>query len=255
MATIRQVAKLAGVAPITVSRVINNSTYISAEIRERVEKAIAELNYVPNSLGPSLRSKKTHILALILSDITNPFWTTVARGVEDVCNARGYSIVLCNTDESQSKLDQYVNVMLRKQVDGIFLVPINTNPDTLRKIQKHGTPVVVLDRAVLEGNVDIVRCDSEDGAYQVTRHLIQQGHRHIVIVTGSSDISTARDRVAGYRRALAEANLPINERNIYWGEFSHDAGYRAAKEALQTTPYPTGIVAGNNFIAIGVIHP
>src|SRR5215468_11126931 len=123
MATIRDVARHAGVAPITVSRVVNNSGYVSKEIRERVEKSISELHYIPNALGPSLRSKKTHILALILSDVTNPFWTTVARGVEDACNQQGYYVVLCNSDESQIKQDQYVSVMLRKRVDGFLLVP------------------------------------------------------------------------------------------------------------------------------------
>ena len=126
MPTIRDVAKHAGVAPITVSRVINNAGYVSQEIRERVQQSIAELNYVPNALGPSLRSKKTQILALILSDITNPFWTTVARGVEDACSANGYYVVLCNTDESQSKHDQYISVMLRKQVDGFSVRDVHS---------------------------------------------------------------------------------------------------------------------------------
>src|SRR5258707_15736098 len=121
MPTIRDVAKRAGVAPITVSRVINNSGYVSQDVRQRVEQAIADLNYIPNSLGPSLRSKRTNILALVLSDITNPFWTTVARGVEDTANQRGYHLILRNTDESPVKQDDYLIFMLKKK-DGGFLV-------------------------------------------------------------------------------------------------------------------------------------
>src|ERR1700694_5707655 len=112
MPTIREVAKHAGVAPITVSRVLNKTGYVSQEVRDRVEQAIADLHYIPNALGVSLRSSRTNILPLVISDITNPFWTTVARGVEDAANEKGYYVVLCNTDESQSKLEQYVNVML-----------------------------------------------------------------------------------------------------------------------------------------------
>src|SRR3972149_3198676 len=100
MSTIHDVARRAGVAPITVSRVVNNNGYVSKETRRRVEAAIVELNYIPNALGPSLRSKRTQTLALVLSDITNPFWTTVARGVEDAANRHGYHVIICNTDES-----------------------------------------------------------------------------------------------------------------------------------------------------------
>jgi LacI family transcriptional regulator len=254
MTTIRDVAKHAGVAPITVSRVVNNSGYVSQEIRQRVEKSVAELSYVPNSLGPSLRSKKTYILALILSDITNPFWATVARGVEDACDAHGYYVVLCNTDESQAKQDRYVTVMLRKQVDGFLLVPARSSNETIRTIQEQNIPVVVLDRTVSDADVDTVRCDSEMGAYQITRHLVHRGHQNIAVLSGSLEISTAIDRVAGYQRAIKEAGLSVDEHNIYWGDFGHDAGFEAMKQVLLTRPRPTALVAGNNFIAIGAMH-
>ncbi len=254
MPTIRDVAKHAGVAPITVSRVINNADYVSQEIRERVQRSIAELNYVPNALGPSLRSKRTQILALILSDITNPFWTTVTRGVEDACSANGYYVILCNTDESQIKLDQYVSVMLRKQVDGFLLVPVQRSTDMIRKIQLQEIPVIVLDRTVTGVEVDIVRCDSGEGAYQVTGHLLKQGHQNIAILSGPPEISTAVDRVEGYRRAMAEAGMAANEDNIFWGNFEHETGYEGTKRLLRMMPRPTALVAGNNFIAIGAMR-
>jgi LacI family transcriptional regulator len=251
---IRDVAKHSGVAPITVSRVINNAIYVRKEIRDRVQKSIAELNYVPNALGPSLRSNKTHILALILSDITNPFWTTLSRGVEDACNANGYYLMLCNTDEAQSKQDQYVSVMLQKQVDGFLLVPVKGSSDPIHKIQRQNIPLVVLDRTVTDADVDVVRCDSVEGAYQITKHLLQQGHQNIAILTGPAEISTAADRVSGYCRAMTDAGLVINEDNIYWGNFSHEAGYADTRRLLQRMPRPTALVAGNNFIAIGAMH-
>ena len=159
MPTIRDVAKLAGVAPITVSRVVNDSDYVSQATRAKVEAAVEELGYVPNMLGPSLRFMQTMTLAMVISDITNPFWTTVTRGVEDVAQANGYSTILCNTDKSQEKQEQYLQMLLRRRMDGILLVPTSRSPDPIRLIQKQGIPVVVLDRQVLDVDVDTVRAE------------------------------------------------------------------------------------------------
>ena len=122
MATVRDVAKLAGVSPITVSRVINHAGYISEETRQRVEEAIRQLGYVPNTLARSLRLRQTNTLALVLTDITNPFWTTVVRGVEDAASDAGFNVILCNTDESEVEQEKYLNVLLQKRVDGVLLV-------------------------------------------------------------------------------------------------------------------------------------
>jgi LacI family transcriptional regulator len=167
MSNIRDVAKLAGVAPITVSRVINNSGYITDETRQRVEEAIRSLGYVPNSLARSLRSHKTRMLALVLTDITNPFWTTVARGVEDAASDAGFSVILCNTDESAVEQERYIRVILEKQVDGVLLVPAGDPREPVRTIRSQQTPVVVLDRCVpTDLDTDVVRCDSVRGAYE-----------------------------------------------------------------------------------------
>ena len=143
MPTIREVAQKAGVAPITVSRVINDSGYVSASTRQKVQAAIDELGYVPNMLGPSLRFQQTMTLAVVITDITNPFWTTVTRGVEDVAQANGYSTILCNTDESEAKQEQYVQMLLRRRIDGILLVPACSDAEAIELIQKQGIPVVV----------------------------------------------------------------------------------------------------------------
>ena len=143
MANIRDVARKAGVAPITVSRVINDSEYVSAEVRSRVEKAIAELNYVPNRLGPSMRSKRSNTIGLIVTDITNPFWTTVVRGVEDAAYKAGYHLFLCNSDESLEKELEYTELLLSRQVDGFLIAPANTSSDSLEVIQKQKKPIVL----------------------------------------------------------------------------------------------------------------
>src|SRR4030066_1326173 len=132
MPTIRDVAKLARVAPITASRVISNSGYASDEVRQRVNQAVEQLGYVPNFLARSLRSKRTCTLAWVLTDITNPFWTTVARGAEDAASKAGFSMMLGNTDESEEKQARYMKALLEKQIDGILFVPVGKTPALIR---------------------------------------------------------------------------------------------------------------------------
>ena len=254
MPTIRDVAERAGVSPITVSRVINNSGYVSQETRLRVEAAIAELQYVPNSLARSLRFKRTHTLALVLTDITNPFWTTVARGVEDAASQCGFNVILCNTDENEAKQSEYLNVLLQKQVDGFLLVPARSTPDPIVLIQSQKVPTVVLDRQVPGAQVDIVRGDSEGGAYQLVRLLLSLGHRRIAMLSGPVSISTAADRVTGYCRALQELGLEAQAELICYGEYTQESGYQMAQKVLSLIPRPTALFAANNFIAIGALR-
>ena len=254
MATIRDVARRAGVSAITVSRVINKSGYVAEKTRAQVETAIAELKYVPNRLAKSLRHKQTDTLALLVSDITNPFWTTVARGAEDVANEQGLNVILCNTDESETKQDNYLNLVLQKQVDGIVLVPVNGQCDAIRWIQEQDVPVVVVDRRVTPTCADVVRCDSEGGAYELVHHLLDLGHRQIAMLNGPDNVSTAIDRAAGYRKALVEARLAFDPRLITYGEFTLQSGYEMAQRALNFTPRPTALFAANNFIAIGALR-
>jgi LacI family transcriptional regulator len=251
MSAIHEVAKRAGVAPITVSRVVNNNGYVSDETRRRVEAAIRELNYIPNSLGPSLRSKRTQTLALVLSDITNPFWTTVARGVEDAANIRDYHVIIGNTDESPDKQEDYLLFLMKKQVDGFLIVPASSG--SLGMLQKRRVPFVVLDRNIPDKEIDSVRGDSVSGAYELTKHLLGLGHRHVAIVTGRQDQTTACDRVLGALQAFEEAGLS-EKPLVYWGEFTQESGYMHTKQALETEPHPTAIFATNNFLAIGVMR-
>jgi LacI family transcriptional regulator len=253
MANIRDVAKRAGVAPITVSRCINNSGYCSSEVRARVEAAIVELGFIPNRLATGLRSKRTHTIALLLTDITNPFFTTIARGVEDIASGAGYTVIFCNTDESITKEQMYLQMLLEKRVDGILLVPALSRIDSVKTIKKHGTPVVVIDRRLPELHTDVVRCDSEQGAYDLIRLLLSLGHRDIAILNGPRGVSTADDRLAGYRRALAEAGVSKNNRHEMHGAFTQQSGWEMANKATKATTRPTAVFAANNVITFGAI--
>lgn len=253
MATIRDVAKRAGVAPITVSRVMNNSGYVKPETRRRVEEAAAELHYVPNMLAHSFRSKRTNTLALVLPDITNPFWTTVARGVEDVAGAQGFSVFFCNTDENETKQSRYLAALLRRRVDGVLLAPVTNNSAPVQMLLRQNVSVVVLDRRVEDVEVDIVRGDSIGGAYQLVRHLVDLGHRQIAVLSGPANLSVSQDRVAGYARALNEAGLAIDPTLVTFGAFTVESGRDRMQALLARRPRPTAIFAGNNFIAAGAL--
>jgi LacI family transcriptional regulator len=252
MPTIQDVARRAGVAPITVSRVINNSGYASEETRSRVEAAIQELGYVPNTLARGLRSKRTNTLALVVTDITNPFFTLIARGVEDVASASGFTVIYCNTDESETKEEKYINILVQKQVDGVLLVPACSNSISVKFLFSNEIPVVLIDRSIPGFQTDLVRCNSEEGAYDLTKHLIELGHERIVTITGPRGVSTSEDRVLGYRRALSEAGLE-SFASIYYGAFTQASGYELTNQVLELSLRPTAIFGANNFLSIGVL--
>ncbi|MCY4071880.1 MAG: LacI family DNA-binding transcriptional regulator [Chloroflexi bacterium] len=254
MPNIRDVAQRAGVAPITVSRVINDTGYVSDELRQRVEQAISDLNYVPNRLGPSMRSKRSHTVGLVVADITNPFWTTVVRGVEDAAYKAGYHLFLCNSDESVYKEREYVELLLSRQVDGFLIVPAETQFDVLELIQKQGKAIVLLDRYVRTRSIDIVRGDSDGAGYLLTRHLLDLQHRDIAMLNGPRLASTAVERAKGYRRAMNEAGFLDRSERILWGEYTQESGYYQTLEALQWRPRPTALIAANNFIALGIVR-
>jgi LacI family transcriptional regulator len=254
MTTIKDVAQRAGVSTMTVSRVLNHSGYVGDETRARIEAAIAELKYVPNRLAGSLRFKRTRTLALVLSDITNPFFTTVARGVEDAASEQKFSVIFTNTDECEDEQAEQLNTLAQKQIDGVLLVPAADSPEPVEFLQAQGIPVVLLDRRIGEAEVDVVRCASEPGAYELTRLLLGLGHRRIATLAGPASVSTAAERVAGYRRALAEFTATTEAavaEIIYHGPLTQASGYQMAQEALAAQPRPTAIFAANNFIAIG----
>jgi LacI family transcriptional regulator len=250
MPTIQDVAKKAGVAPMTVSRVINQSGYTSPDVRARVQAAVEELGYMPNSLARSLRIRRTNTIALILTDITNPFFTTLARGVEDAASKAGYTVIFGNTDESEEKEKHYLDMILQKRVDGILLVPAGGSVLPVEHIRHYHTPVVVLDRRIPGEVVDVVRCDSEQGAYRLTRLLLDLGHRQIALLNGPAGVSTSEDRAVGYLRGMREAGLAPQ---LAYGSFTVESGGAMTRKALKMQPCPTALIAGNNFIAIGAL--
>jgi LacI family transcriptional regulator len=232
---------------------MNNSGHCKPETRARVNAAVAELGFVPNRLANAFRSRRTNTLALILTDITNPFFTTIARGVEDIASEKRYTVVFCNTDESASKEKMYLQMLMEKRVDGILLVPALNGLDSTALVRKQNIPIVVLDRRLPELITDVVRCDSEGGAYELARLLLSLGHREIAILNGPKGVPTSEDRLAGYRRALSEAGIPINSKREYYGTFTQESGFELTHKVFSEAQKTTALFAVNNFIAIGAL--
>lgn len=253
MSTISDVAKRAGVAPVTVSRVINNAPNVSVSTREKVQQAIKALGYVPSGAAQSLRSKRTRSLALLVSDITNAFWTTVARGVEDAAQSHNYSILLCNTDESKAKQQRYLDVVISQRVDGVIIAPYDSDAENLINLRRRNISTVVIDRQISGWDVDTVIGDSISGARALTQHLISLNHKRIAVISGPENTSTSKDRLAGYQIALNQTGIPFEPDLIKYGEFRSASGEQLTLELLDSAQKPTAIFAANNVIAMGVV--
>jgi len=255
--TQEDVAREAGVSRATVSYVINNRTdgnvRISEETRCRVLEAIEELGYRPNVLARSLRQGQTHTIGMIVPDNTNPFFAEVARGVEDTSFEQGYSVILCNSDGDLDKELLYTNVLAEKRVDGILFVAAGMSTEHICALQERRMPVVVVDRDIPDVAVDSVMTANERGGWLATRHLIELGHRHIGCIAGPSDVTPSAERVTGYRHALREAGLPVDEVLILKGDFQYESGYQAARQLLSMEDPPTAIFACNDLMAIGTV--
>jgi LacI family transcriptional regulator len=251
--TIGDVARQAGVSTVTVSRVLNNAPNVNPATRLRVEQTIRELGYVPNVVARSLRSKRTSSLALILPDVTNPFWTTVARGVEDAAQSSGYSVLLCNTDESCIKQLRCIDLVASRRVDGVIIAPFDSDVQNIQALRSREIAIVLVDRSISDWDTDMVRGDSVGGAQALVRHLIGLGHTRIAMISGPLITSTAQDRVDGYCAALREAGIAPDPALIRRGEFRASSGDELMGQLLDGGLNPTAVFAANNAIAMGVI--
>ena len=254
MPTIREVALRAGVSPTTVSHVINNTRFVSAEARQRVLDAMAELNYRPNVLARSLRRGETRTLGLILPDSANPFFAEIARAIEDAAFSAGYSVILGNSENQLTKEQVYVDVLVNKQVDGLIFVATGDHSPSLEQLVGDGLPVVVVDRRLSDLEVDTVLTDNLQGGLTATRYLLDLGHQRIACVTGPSNLTPSAERVIGYRQALQERSLSVDEALIRKGDFHPHSGYLAVSELLNCQPRPTAIFICNDMMAIGALR-
>jgi LacI family transcriptional regulator len=252
VATISDVAAKAGVSTATVSRALNGKSTVDPELVARVVAAASELGYQPNGPARNLRRQEAAVLALIISDVENPFFTAIARGVEDVAHTVGYSVVLCNADENADKERRYVDVAIQERVAGVIMSPTTTAANVDLLINR-GTPLVAVDRPLPDRTADTVLVDTRLAARQATEHLLAQGYRRIGCITGPTGVRTADDRLAGYRDALRAARVKSSPRLVRRTEFKAAGAGRAAKELLSQVEPPDALLVANSAMVVGVL--
>ena len=253
--TIKDVARQAGVSPMTVSRVINGSERVRPETRRRVEEAIADLGYVPSRLARGLIRQKTGTLALIVPDVANPFFTLIVRGAEDVARRADYRIILCDTRADLTLERDSVEEMLAHRVDGVAIAPVSDRSRAhLRRLARFGVPFVLIDRTIPGVDSDVIVGDSVGGARRLVEHLISLGHRRIGLIVESDEVSTARDRRRGYEDGLHAAGIPVDPTLIVRATVDPSGGFDGMRRLLELDEAPTAVFTVNNLVALGAIE-
>ena len=254
MATIYDVAKLAGVSPATVSRVMNGVT-VSPDLAEAVRSAAKELNYTANRTARALRNRNSQVIALIIPDIENPFFTSLGRGVEDLAQASGYSVVLCNSDEDVTKESRYIDIALSENMAGIILAPASDRSD-LSALVSRNHPVVAVDRGPHGFNIDAVTLDSHGAGAAATTALLARGFRRVACITGPQDVETAQQRSAGWSDVVQpRGQHPLGpDELLLHANYRVDGGFLAMRELLAMTNPPDAVVVANNLMGAGALQ-
>lgn len=254
MTRIRDVADRAGVSTATVSRVLNGIP-VREDLAEAVRSAVAELGYVPHATARSLRRGQSDVIALVVPDVENPFFTTIARAVEDVAQEAGYSVVLCNSDDDVKKETKYLEIAARENMAGVIIAPATADP-AISTLLASRRGVVVIDREV-NFDIDQITFDNVQLGRQATRKLLDKGHEQIVCVTGPRTTSTAVQRANGWQQELISAGYPPDESSLTYANFRVDGGKDAAARYLETGLLggrATAILATNNLVGVGVLQ-
>lgn len=254
MTNIKDVAERAGVSITTVSHVINETRFVSDDLRERVLNAMNELNYRPNTLARSLRSGRSRTIGLVIPDISNLFFAEISRKIEDKGFEHGYSVILCNTDDDREKEKSYIDVLLEKQVDGIIFISAGASKENILDQVDMGIPVVITDRDIPNLPSDVVLIDNHEGGYEATRYLANLNHRRIACITGPSLMTPSALRVEGYKDALKDAGIPIDESLICQGDFRYESGETCMRNLLNNPQPPSAVFVCNDMMALGAMR-
>lgn len=253
--TIYDVAREAGVSMATVSRVVNGNPNVKPLTRKKVLSAIERLGYRPNAVARGLASKKTTTVGVIIPDVSSLFFSELARGIEDIATMYKYNIILCNSDQRLEKELQLINTLLEKQVDGLLFMGAEIKEDHLQALKSASVPTVLAATRDADNTLPSVTIDHFQAAYDATRELIDHGHKRIAMITGPmNDPLGGLIRYEGYKRALSDAGLPLDEALVAHGNFFYESGLKATAQFLALADRPTAVFAANDEMAIGAIH-
>jgi len=255
VATVKDVAKRAGVSAMSVSRVINDRPGVGAETRRRIEEAIAELNFAPSRIASSLVSAKTQTIGLIVPDVSNPFFAPIVRGAETAARKAGFRVLLCNS-ESDLRLERdYVSDLVSHRVEGLLIAPVSDRSrEHLARLKKGQYPLVLIDRHIERLDCDSVTLDNVGSARTLGEHLLAVGHRRIAHITDATDVSTGRERLKGFEEALRAAGIPLEPELLFHTTVDQIGGYRAMQQILRMEARPSAVLAVNNMTAVGAMQ-
>ena len=254
MSTIKDVARHAGVSISTVSHVLNETRFVSEDKALKVREAVEALNYKPSALARSLKTNRTQTIGMLTASNANPFFAEVIHGVEASCYDRGYHLVLCNSGGNLEKQKSYLKTLETKRIDGLLVMSAHSDPEFFDLLKNHcSVPLVILDCHAPELDADIIMEDPEQGGYEASCYLLEQGHKNIGCICGPANLSPSSQRLAGYYRAMEEAGITPEKEWIVEGRLTADSGYNAAMKLLENGQPPSALFVGNDLMAMGVI--
>ena len=253
MATIIDVARRAGVSTATVSAVINGKDWVSAPLRQSVHQAIEAVGYRPNAIARSLKRGRSGTIGMLVSDITNPFFSAVFQVVNRIAYENSYSVILCSSDESADQEEEFIRVLSERMIDGLILAPSAHDEACAELLAGAKMPVVLIDRILPMSNFDAVVIDNYAATKGAISYMLSLGHERIGFVSGPEGLWTASERYRGYKDALLETGRDLDETIIVSGGFNQAGGYRAATEIMASSRPPSAIFASNNKMIIGVV--
>lgn len=253
--SIKDIAEAANVSIATVSRVLNGSDKVKPETAKLVKDTVENLNYRPNNVARRMKVKTSDslVIGLIITDIGNPFFSNIAKGVEDVAFKNKHVMMICNTNESPEKEKFFLNSMLSEKVSGAIIVPTSGNKKFFENLLEDGFPMVMVDRSIKGLSLDTVSINNEDGAYQAVNHLIKQGHTRIAVVNGIKGLSNTEERFQGYRHALEESGISVKKEYVEHGDYIEKGGRSAMERLLELEEPPTAVFSTNNLMTLGCI--
>lgn len=253
VATAKDVAKMAGVSPSTVSRVINNDGRISSITRAKVIKCIKILDYKVNNIARSLKTKHTYTIGFIAPEISEEFFMRIAKGAEGILQRNGYSLIICNGNDNLKDETDRIHLLQEKQVDGVIIIPSTNEGKNYHLLRDAGIPVVLADRLVNNFEANTVLVDNINGTYSAIEHIINSGVKRIGFIGGEKTLSIAQERFEGYKRAHRDYNIPLMQELIKFGDFHIDSGYQLMKESLSMNHPPQHIFISNYYMHVGAV--
>ncbi|UTV28889.1 HTH-type transcriptional repressor PurR [Photobacterium atrarenae] len=254
MATIKDVARLAGVSTTTVSHVINKTRFVAEATQKKVLAAVDELNYAPSAVARSLKCNTTRTIGMLVTKSTNPFFAEVVHGVEEYCYGEGYTLILCNTEGNLEKQRDYLRMLAEKRVDGLLVMCSDLDDKLLALLERQkDLPMVIMDWGPESPHTDKIQDNAELGGYVATKYFIEHGHQKIGCLTGHTEKLTCRERLKGFYKAMEEANLSVNPDWLIEGDFECESAVAAAKQYIAMDDRPSAIFCFNDIMAMALI--